>query len=445
MEQNYQQTEKSFLGKHNTLIKGLFIGFLVLVMLIPTAFLMSLISEREKRQNEVTQEISNKWATEQTIAGPLLSIPYFTSTIDKDGKVITQKKRLVVLPDQLNINGKVIPDTRHRSLYTVTVYRSEMVIKGKYNAATLSALNTKSQSILWNEAQFQIGIDDSRGLEDNPAIQYNNKKATLDIGGATEYFKETLASDVHISDSGDISFKLVLKLKGTGKLYFTPTGNTTTVNITSNKGIPSFDGYYMPDNIQEKTDSGFSATWKILKSTRGYNQVWHNDNTPDISKSAFGVKLIQQADHYDKTFRSVKYAILVIGLTFLIFFFIEIAKGRRIHPLQYILVGFALIIFYSLLLSISEYTGFNMAYVIAALATVSLISWYIYGIFKKVGVTVVFCLTLSALYAYIFFLIQLKDYALLFGSIGLFCILAGIMYYSRNFNWYQIKNTENES
>lgn len=155
----------------------------------------------------------------------------------------------------------------------------------------------------------------------------------------------------------------------------------------------------------------------------------------EINESAFGVELLQGVDSYSKTIRSVKYALLFIALTFCLFFFIEVLQKRNVHPLQYVLVGFALCIFYTLLLSISEYTGFTIAYVTASAATVGLISLYIHSVFNKWSIALVFFLFLAALYGMIYILIQLQDGALLFGSIGLFVVLALVMYYSRKIDW----------
>jgi inner membrane protein len=241
---------------------------------------------------------------------------------------------------------------------------------------------------------------------------------------------------VQVDSQQKIAFSISLKIKGSSFLYFTPTGKTTVASVSSTWKHPSFDGQYLPSQPATVSENGFSAQWKILQVSRSYPQVWTDANEFDINKSAFGVKLLQPTDGYAKTQRSVKYAIMIIALTFTIFFFVEIFQKRRVHPLQYILVGIALCVFYTLLLSISEYIGFNGAYAIASLATVSLIGLYVLGIFKKLQIAAGFATALGALYTYIFVLIQLQDYALLFGSVGLFVILAVIMYFSRKIDWY---------
>lgn len=447
MEQQFSQQTQSFFEKYKTLAKGFFVGFLVLIMLIPTAYIMVLINERAGRQQEVINEVSSKWATGQTIIGPVLTVPYYTTSTDKDGKTTRTQREIHILPEQLNINGKVQPENRHRSLYNVTVYRSALELTGQFNPAIITEQLAGIDSIEWAKATIAMGIDDSRGLEDEPVLQWGNKKENMGtMMAANEALSEALHARVAVQAGTITDFHITLKVKGTGELYFTPNGKTTTVNINSPYPSPAFDGKYLPDRIPMLSDSGFSANWKILQASRGYPQYWYDGAYPNFKKSAFGVKLIQQADHYSKTERSVKYAILIISLTFLVFFFLEVLQRKSVHPLQYILVGIALCIFYTLLLSISEYTGFNTAYLIASSATVLLITWYIKAIFGKMRVAASFMAALTTLYGYVFFLIQLKDYALLFGSVGLFLIVAVIMYYSRRIDWYGgHKNANNEN
>ncbi|MEZ4892015.1 MAG: inner membrane CreD family protein [Saprospiraceae bacterium] len=136
--------------------------------------------------------------------------------------------------------------------------------------------------------------------------------------------------------------------------------------------------------------------------------------------------------------RSTKYAIMVIGLTFLIYFFFETLRKFHIHPFQYLLVGLALSVFYLLLLSISEYLGFNKAYFLATGATISLIGIYSYGIIKSWRLTLQLSVLLGLIYSFIFIVLQLEDFALLAGSLGIFGALAIVMFYSRNVDWYNL-------
>ena len=426
----------NFWESNKTLFKVMLIGFLILIMLIPSAYIQSLVSERKERQKDIIEEVSSKWADAQTVTGPILMIPYTLSEKQSDGKVAEVTHTAYFLPDDLKINGFILPETRHRSLFDVTVYRSDLSITGDFQLVSLSGLQINPTSLQWQKAKIVMGLNDARGLEDNVAIKWNDSLLQLDAGmeknGAVE---NGLNAAVPLSMNEAVHFSLKLKLKGSQYLYFTPLGKSTEVVVHSKWQNPAFDGKFLPNTTADITDSGFTAKWKVLQSSLSYPQSWI-DSEKKLTESSFGVRLIQPVDGYVKTERSVKYALLFIGLTFTIFLFVEILQKSRIHPLQYLLVGMALCIFYTLLLSFSEYLGFNIAYFISTIATVSLIGLYVWSVFKKGKTALGFGFGLTALYGYIFVLIQLQDYALIFGSIGLFIILAAVMYYSRKIDWY---------
>ncbi|RYZ84402.1 MAG: cell envelope integrity protein CreD, partial [Proteobacteria bacterium] len=215
-----------------------------------------------------------------------------------------------------------------------------------------------------------------------------------------------LSTPIAFTSAEGGNFSIRIKAKGSGHFYFTPVGRNTVANLKSDWKNPAFDGKQLPNTKADVSDKGFSASWRIQQAARTYPQQWANSNQK-LSESSLGVRLIQPADSYAKTERSVKYSLLFISLTFAVFFFIELLLKKQVHPLQYLLVGIALTIFYSLLLSISEYVGFNRAYAIASVATVSLIGLYVWSMFKQLKIAAGFTLALAGLYAYIFFLIQL--------------------------------------
>ncbi len=233
-----------------------------------------------------------------------------------------------------------------------------------------------------------------------------------------------------------------IDLKGSQFLYFVPVGKTTNVNINSNWTNPSFGGEFLPDS-REINNEGFQSYWNILHLNRNYPQSW-SDNEHSVTYSAFGVNLLLPVDRYQKSMRVIKYAILFLAFTFLVFFFIEVMNKVFIHPIQYILVGIAIVVFYTLLLAISEHLAFNISYLISAILTLTLITAYVLAILKSKKITVLILGILGILYGFIFTIIQLQDYALLIGSIGIFVILAIVMYYSRKIDWYSIKLGEKE-
>ena len=302
-------------------------------------------------------------------------------------------------------------------------------------------------SIKWDEAKLCIGITDLKGIKQQ-TIKWNEQIVSMQPGLPENSIGQQGISGPLPLDSSfaekESNFSVELILQGSEKLYCMPLGSTTTVHFSSSWQSPAFDGKYLPDT-EKISKKGFEANWTISEFNRDFPKVFTSNNniTAAVRESGFGVILLSPFDAYAQTMRSLKYAILIIALTFFAYFFTEIFQKRPVHPLQYILIGMALVLFYTLLLSISEYIQFPVAYLIASLATVLLLGWYTQSIFKKAKTVFVFSLLLSVLYLFIYVLIQMVDNALLFGSIGLFVLLATAMYLSRKIDWYNIDRKTN--
>jgi inner membrane protein len=444
----------SFWKANKIILKSFLIGFLVLLLLIPTYFIQNLVSERQDRQKEAVAEISSKWAGPQTVTGPVIGIPYHEMVTDQ-GNRKEEKKWAYFLPSRLNIHAHIIPEKRYRGIYQVIVYTTELEIKGSYDSLHLAELNIPAENLLWNEAAVFFDISDVQGLKEDmtlhlsgtglptgtnpPGMTNASVNVDLDMVPAkfsSEQFRNSLSASLPASlagTHGPLEFSTTVKLKGSGNLLFVPAGKETRVEATSSWSDPSFTGSFLPD-VRTVKDSGFVADWKVLYLNRNYPQQW-KEGVYELGKAAFGVNLIVPVDSYQQTTRSVKYAILIILLTFTAFFLIEWIYTRAIHSLQYVLVGFALCLFYTLLLSFSEYIGFNPAYLVASLATIALIAWYVRSILRSSKMSLFVGSLLALQYGFIFTLIQLQDYALLMGSIGLFITLAVVMYFSRKIKW----------
>ncbi len=424
-----QQTNK-------ILIKGLITGALILIMLIPTLFIYNLIEEREARQKEVVKEVSSKWATAQTLSAPFLTVPYTDTFINSDGKTIAKKTNLLLLAGELNVNGKIIPEQRPRSIYKVLLYKTDISMNGFFKINWPADINVAN--VDYNNAKLCFTLSDFKGIEEEIYINFNGQKLLLTPGLPVDDFGNVgLSVPVSLSPqaaAAGIAFSMQVKIKGSEQLHFIPMSATSKFVLQSAWPSPSFDGDMLP-NDRQISDSGFTARWNFNQANLPFAAVM-KENTVQEKKMAFGVSLVQPADQYNKTMRSVKYAILFIGLTFAFFFIIELMQKKPFHPVQDVLVGLALVIFYTLLLSISEYILFDYAYFIAALATILLISFYAKGHFNSSKTAGIFFVLLSCLYGFIFILIRLEDTALLVGSIGLFIVLALVMFVSRKINWY---------
>jgi inner membrane protein len=419
--------------KSKLLVKGLLIGLLVLLLLIPAYFVQNVISEREARQKEAFTEVSSKWAGRQNITGPVLVMPYNETITGDKGQPVVFKKLAYVLPDNLKIEATVNPEERHRGIYQVMLYSSMIKMSGKFNPIPLQQLKIEPASILWNEAYVIMGLADSKGLKEEIKITWNDSTITLNPSSVDNgVLKEGFTAPVTISPDQSIQFTSTISMNGSEQLLFTPVGKETTVKLSSAWPDPSFTGGQLPDHII--SDTGFVATWKSLAHTRNFPQAW-KENTYNLQSASFGADLFIPVNGYQKTMRSVKYAILCIILTFSAFFIIETVNKKSVHPFQYALIGLALILFYTLLLSFSEYTGFNAAYIIASAATVGLIAWFVKGILQSSKLTIILGVVLALMYSYIFTILQLQDYSLLLGSIGLFLTLAVIMHFSKKIQW----------
>lgn len=421
-------------------VKLLSIGFLILILLIPTTWIQSLIEERQYRMSEAISEVEDKWSGRQTLSGPVMIIPYKKYLqVEKEGKteVIEKIEKAYFLPENLQIHADLEPQNLNRGIFDVVVYNSVVNMSGTFGIPDLSALNLKEENILWEDAILTVGLSDLRGIKDDPEIMFSGKTFESEPGqNVSNLFDRNISSRLKFQDAIKEQHKFSIKfpLKGSGKLFFIPTGKNTDVSVVGSWPDPSFGGSFIPET-REVSESGFDAKWKVLHFNRPFPQQWVGAQE-NFQEAAFGVDLLMPVDQYQKSIRTAKYAVLIILLTFLALFLIEIICKIRIHPFQYILIGAALIIYYSLLLSLSEHSGFEGAYLIASISTVILISFYSTSFLPAKKIGILLGGLLSLFYAFIYTIIRSQDYALLFGSVGLFIAIAVLMYISRKINWY---------
>lgn len=443
-----ENNENSALGKvgiwlrTSLLVKLLAIGFIVLILLIPQVMIQGIITERQSRQYSVVQEISQSWGGEQYVQGPVLSIPYKEWTEYENGKRSYTLRTMYFLPTELNIESKADHELRRRGIFDAVLFRSDVLLKGKFEALTFRELNVSPDNIHWEEARLSVGISSMTGIKNIIQLDWNGQQRRMEPGTAnSELLASGVSAPVTVTETGEAyTFSIPMELNGTESLYFEPVGRITSASMQSSWPSPSFTGKTLPDKREIGPD-GFSASWQVLDLNRNYPQQWKNDAF-SFGDSSFGVRLIRPVDEYLKNDRAAKYAILVIGLTFLIYFFFETLRKFNIHPFQYLLIGLALTVFYLLLLSLSEQIGFNAAYGTAAVATIGLISFYSASVLKARQLVIQLTMLLCAIYGFIFVVLQLEDYALLAGSIGIFIALAAVMYYSRKVDWYNLKSEQ---
>ena len=451
--------------KESIMIKLLSIGFLVLILLIPTAWIINLMEERQSRAESVISEIASKWSGSQTLSGPILVIPF------KDEEKIYHSKENIetreytrkafFLPDNLSTTGDVKPEILHRGIFDAAVYESSLNMNATFGEPDFEALNINRDKVLWKDAYLAFAITDLRGISDMPVINLAGKQLTAeqsnkvgitirDFGSSSAEYGYVASRRENNSSNGIISkvgwksaedftgnVQIKLSLKGSNRMSFVPIGKTTSVELAGPWPDPSFEGEFLPVTRQI-TDKDFKASWKVLHFNRAFAQQWV-DTAEDLTGAEFGVRVLVPVDQYQKSIRTAKYGILIVLLTFIALFLVEITKKVRIHPFQYILIGVALIIYYTLLLSLSELpgVGYNMAYWISTVATTALIGSYSSSFLKGKMMVTLFSGVLMIFYSFIFIIILQQDFSLLIGSVGLFVIVALLMYFSRNVNWYK--------
>lgn len=430
--------------------KMILVALLTLFLLIPLEFVKNLITERSLRQEEVIAEINDKWGEDVYFYGPILKIPYnfYEETVsinEKTKETVKQRKAYTkyayFFPEELKAKSNVTTKVLNRNNYESAVFSSKMNFEGRYIHPDFSSKNIANEDIQWDKTTILIRTTNLKSIKDEVKINFANTNFTFepvydsDSKDSTEALETSYIDLGKILNQGKMDFRFDITYNGSRQIKMVPIGKTTQLNMQSNWASPSFTGNFLPDDkTKQITPTGFVANWKILHINRAFSQQTF-DNLPDLSQYAFGVDFVIPVDQYQQNIRASKYGFLVIGLTFLIFFLIQSISKIRIHIFQYAMIGLALIMFYTLLISITEHSSFTKAYLIAAIAVITLISLYSVSILKNKKFPLFIAVSLGSLYTFLYVIIQLENYALLVGSIGLFAILAAVMYFSRKIDW----------
>lgn len=429
--------------KDSRIFQLLLIGILVLIMKIPVFMISNLINERQGREHEAMVEVTSKWGDEQTFTGPALIVPYryYWQEIGNNGKTVerTQTRFATFLPESLKIQAEMKSGFRYRGIFQVPVYDIDLNVQGEFKRPAFKEWDVLPEDILWDQAQLMVGISDTRAVREQVKMNWNGQVFAFMPGiGA---YEGIAGSGIHVDlpgqlDNQPLTFAFSLLLNGSQGLYITPLGQDTTVNLKSNWNSPSFQGAWLP-TYRTVNESGFEAVWEIPYLGRNYPQSWNSEKLvkEEITASRFGVDLITAIDKYCMAERSVKYADMFILLTFASVWLIAILVKYRVHFLQYLMLGFALCVFYLLELSLSEHISFTAAYAIAAVAIIVMTASYGKVMLKTYGKAAIIGSVVTALYGYLYIILCNEDYALLMGSIGMFVILGLIMFLTRRVNW----------
>ena len=439
----------SYLHTLSESFRIIIIALLILLMLIPLMMVSDIVNERGARQQTIINDIAATWGQYQVLNGPILLIPYVDHLIkmdtvtDKNGetKTVTQDvftdKTAIILPTELDIKVNLREEARHRGIYKTQVYTADINLSGQFDYSALINTENQRRRYEWDKAHLLIGLSDTKAITQNSQLTWNDKQVTLTSGTRLSTLIPTgFSAPLHSLNLDKLNskhlFKLQLNVKGNQGFKFTPLGETTQAHITSTWPHPSFQGNILP-NEYETTDEGFSAKWSIPHLARNYPQQWiMQDEDYSLNKLSAGVDLFEPVSLYAKTSRAVKYGIMFIVMTFLSLLIFEIVSQTRLHLLQYMVIGVALSVFYLILLSLAEHIRFLYAYLAASSVTVLIISLYALAFLKAKWHSVLIFSLLGSLYAVLYLLLQMEDYALLFGAALLLLVTTTVMYMTRN-------------
>jgi inner membrane protein len=449
------KSQPSFGKRYRTVIKLIGVGVLVFLLLIPLSMITGVLADRLMRRTEAVTDITSSWGKEQNVIGPVLVIPYqyhFKTMKDVNGPKGKVERREVdetaisyayFLPESLNISGDVQTQMLHRGIYDAAVFRAQVTLSGRFAPPDFGALKIDMKDVQWKDALMTIAITDLRGTREGLVLDWGGVKRPMLPGsqmpGYTTGATAMLASDKPIANA--VEFSIPLDVNGSGGIFFAPFGVENETHLKSNWPDPGFRGAFLPADRSVRAD-GFDAKWKVSYYGRDYPQHWTSQTgnerftTKAVSESLFGAEFLSILDAYRYVERSIKYGVLFLVLVFTTFFLFEMTAQQKIHPFQYLMVGAALCVFYLLLLSISEFVGFGFAYLIAAVASTLLITWYC-RFFLGGGVrTLMIGAGLAGVYAFLYITLRQQDYALLMGAVALFVVLAIVMYVTRKVDWY---------
>jgi inner membrane protein len=451
--------------RNSQTLRILSVGFLALLLQIPISMIDGLVRERQQRRDGAVAEVSSRWGNAQSLTGPALVVPYQHRWVEASGGnqvVRNETRHAIFLPERLAIKGTMKSEVRRRGIFSVPVYTLPLDIQGEFARPNFQELGVDPNAVDWSRAHLAMGISDARAIQRQTTLTWNGTRTDFlpgtrgftDAGSGTRAsgamdmtanrVRSTASTGIHAPVAMDattdrVRFAFPLALNGSLQVDAVPFGRTTELQLDGDYGHPSFQGNWLPAQRTVR-DDGFSARWSVSFLGRSYPQSWtsEQDMEETIGGSRFGVQLVDPVDHYHMASRSVKYAGLFILLTFATLWLIEVLSGVRVHPIQYLLLGGALCLFYLLELSLSEHLGFPAAYALASLLVIAMVGAYSLAVLRRRVHALVVAAGVALLYAYLYLLLMNEDYALLIGSIGLFTILGAIMFVTRRVDWYAV-------
>lgn len=424
-------------------VKLALVGLVALVLIVPLLMVYALVYDREIQSQTAQQSITEGWGGRQLVTGPVLVIPWMqevTSTETVNGTQTSRttqvRRELLVSPVLQSVETKIDPDRKSYAIYDSVVYESTLSGTAQFEMPEdMRRLGVDSETLMLDQVELRFGISDPRGLDDNARVSVDGEVLQLQPGNGPA---ATGGSGFSALASWDGTAPLRVEwqygLRGSHSLDLIPRGGETEWTVNSSWQHPSFSGF-LPDT-KEVGAEGFTATFEgITNLALGEALVATEDDAATVAAS---IGLVDPVDLYSQVDRAVKYGFLFIGFTFVTFLMFDIVGGARVAAAEYLLTGAGLILFFVMLLAFAEVIGFGLAYLVAAVAVIGLLTAYsaaVLGTWKRASFIGIM---LGALYALLFVLLNVETYSLLIGSLLLFAGLAGIMYMTRQVNWSSV-------
>ena len=460
---------------------GAKLGFTLLIgllLVIPLLTVYLLNYDRQNQSNVARTAITQGWGGQQTLAGPLLVIPYTTQTtetVEEGGKQVTRTRtitrELTLAPQTVEATTALKPERRKKSIYEAVLYQADMAGKARFTMpADLPRFGVDPGTLALDRAELRFGVSDARGLFGAPpTVSVNGARLPLQPGhgpDATSGAGFYGWVDARTLPAQPLAVDFAFVVRGNGAITYAPRAGDTTWNVKSVWPSPSFTGGFLPEK-PTISDAGFESKHRIGNLALGQSLVETGDagstgtggggsppepmsydssgrsdtGTSGAATNTASVALVQPIDLYDQIERATKYGFLFIGFTFLAFLMFDIIGGVRVSAVEYLLVGVALVLFFVLLLALAEVIGFTPAYLVGSAAIIGLVTAYSAAVLKSWRRAGYIAGLLAALYAVLYILLSLEAYSLLIGSLMLFAALAGVMYVTRNLDWGAVKRS----
>ncbi|MGY3895089.1 cell envelope integrity protein CreD [Aeromonas enterica] len=424
---------------------------LSLLLMVPVQSIMELNRERQAYRSQAIHSIMASSSGPQRLLGPVVVQPYTrTVTVEQDGKRFERKLQLYryLLPEQLDVRASMEVTPRKLGIYQAQVYHTRLSLSGRLptelnGKALISGepdltVDGADPALVAGKPYLSLVLSDARGINSVPELQLGEQRIPFTPGALLGDGLAGIHAPLNSLPIEGDAFHIELDLQGMNELEVVPLGQDSKLQLSGNWPHPNFIGDFLPGS-RTLTARGFDASWQsswfATDMESRFNRMMKG---ADGDLPAFSVSLVQPVDHYQLNERAAKYALLFIGLTFLSFFMFELLRGLRVHPIQYALVGMGLAIFYLLLLALTEHLGFGWAYLIAALASVTLNGFYLSHVLGGPKQGLGFAALLGLVYAILFGLLQAQEIALLLGALLLFAILALVMVLTRKLDWYRV-------